>query len=228
MRGPYAGWAGLPAANCVSGVFMPSPPREPTQMDENKNLFVPKSLISYDARCRQYGQKGLVAWFTGLSGSGKTTLSLEVEKRLFLEGRLVYQLDGDSLRSGLNSDLGFSEMDRIENIRRVAEVARLFQNAGMILLASFISPQRSMRAFARSLVPAGSFIEIYVKASLETCIRRDPKGLYRRALANELNDFTGVSQGYEEPECPDLILDTDRTTVDECVRQVLHTIAARL
>ena len=131
----------------------------------------------------QEHQPGLVVWLTGLSGSGKTTIAVEVEKRLLVRQMPVYRLDGDVLRQGLNADLGFSPADRKENIRRVAEVARLFQDAGLILLASFISPQRLMRDFARRLVPEGAFMEVYVLASLETCIQRDPKGNYQRALA---------------------------------------------
>jgi adenylyl-sulfate kinase len=197
-------------------------------MQETDHLSEPKSHIDAEARCWKYGHKGLVVWFTGLSGSGKTTLSLEVEKRLFDQGKIVYQLDGDCLRRGLNSDLGFSETDRKENIRRVAELARLFQDAGVILLTSFISPHRDMRAFARSLVPSGSFLEVYVKASLATCIRRDPKGFYKKALSGEIQDYTGISQGYEEPFDPDLTLDTETMSLDECVQRVLELIRSYL
>jgi adenylyl-sulfate kinase len=197
-------------------------------MNKASHLFVSKSLVDYEARCQKYGQKGLVVWFTGLSGSGKTTLSLEVEKRLFEQGRIIYQLDGDSLRSGLNSDLGFSESDRKENIRRVAELARLFQNAGVILLTSFISPHRDMRAYARSIVPLGSFIEVYVKASLATCIKRDPKGFYKRALSGEIKDYTGIAQDYEEPTSPELIVDTETMSLNECAQLVVQLITSYL
>jgi adenylylsulfate kinase len=181
-------------------------------------------LVSYADRSQKYNQKGLVVWFTGLSGSGKTTIALNVEKRLFDQGRLVCRLDGDHLRQGLNADLGFSDADRKENIRRVAEVAKLFQQAGMIVLASFISPHREMRAFARQIVPPGSFIEVYVKASLSVCMERDPKGFYRRALANEIKDYTGIDQEYEEPLAPELKLDTESSSLDECVELVLREI----
>jgi adenylyl-sulfate kinase len=181
-------------------------------------------LVSYADRSQKYNQKGLVVWFTGLSGSGKTTIALNVEKRLFDQGRLVCRLDGDHIRQGLNADLGFSDADRKENIRRVAEVAKLFQQAGMIVLASFISPHREMRAFARQIVPPGSFIEVYVKASLSVCMERDPKGFYRRALANEIKDYTGIDQEYEEPLAPELKLDTESSSLDECVELVLREI----
>ncbi len=181
-------------------------------------------LVSYADRSQKYNQKGLVVWFTGLSGSGKTTIALNVEKRLFDQDRLVCRLDGDHLRQGLNADLGFSDADRKENIRRVAEVAKLFQQAGMIVLASFISPHREMRAFARQIVPPGSFIEVYVKASLSVCMERDPKGFYRRALANEIKDYTGIDQEYEEPLAPELKLDTETSGLDECVELVLREI----
>lgn len=197
-------------------------------MNETGRLFISKSFINYEFRCKKYGQKGLVVWFTGLSGSGKTTISLEVEKYLFEQGRIVYQLDGDSLRIGLNSDLGFTERDRKENIRRVAEVARLFQDAGVILLISFISPHRDMRAYARSVVPSGSFIEVYVKASLTTCIERDPKGLYQKALSGEIQDYTGISQEYEEPLSPELTLITERMGLNECVQLVIQQIISSL
>lgn len=193
---------------------------------EKPHLSVQNGLVSYADRVRRYRQKGLVVWFTGLSGSGKTTIALEVEKRLFDQGRLVYRLDGDSLRQGINAGLGFSEADRRENIRRAAEVARLFQDAGLIVLASFISPQREMRAYARSIMPQGAFMEVYVKASVEDCIRRDPKGFYRKALAGEIKDYTALApgQGYEEPLTPELMIDTEQQSLEECVAQVLQAI----
>ncbi len=171
---------------------------------------------------------GLVVWFTGLSGSGKTTLSAEVEKNLRARRIPVYALDGDILRQGLNSDLDFSPAGRQENIRRTAEVARLFQDAGLVVLASFISPQRSMRAFARQLVPDGAFIEVYVKASIETCIQRDPKGNYRRAMAGEIRNYTGISQDYEEPFNPELVLNTEELSISACAALVLDEIDKKL
>ncbi|NMB90191.1 MAG: adenylyl-sulfate kinase [Chloroflexi bacterium] len=197
-------------------------------MGNTENLSARQGWVHYADRCRKYGQPGLVVWFTGLSGSGKTTLALEVEKRLFEQGRLVYRLDGDGLRQGLNAGLDFTPAGRRENIRRAAEVARLFQDAGLIVLASFISPQRDMRTHARSLVPVGAFIEVYVRASLEACIARDPKGFYRRALQGEIKDYTGIAQEYEEPLSPELIVDTEANDLEECVRQVLAHITAAL
>jgi adenylyl-sulfate kinase len=176
----------------------------------------------------QERQPGLVVWLTGLSGSGKTTIAIEVEKRLFARQVPAYRLDGDVLRQGLNADLGFSPADRKENIRRAAEVARLFQDAGLILLASFISPQRSMRAFARSLVPEGALIEVYVQASLETCIQRDPKGNYQRALAGKIQNYTGIDQEYEEPLNPELLLNTEQLPISACADRVMDEIDKRI
>src|SRR5450759_534836 len=176
----------------------------------------------------QKRQPGLVVWLTGLSGSGKTTIAIEVEKRLFVRQIPVYRLDGDVLRQGLNADLGFSPAGRKENIRRAAEVARLFENAGLILLASFISPQRSMREFARSLVPEGAFIEVYVQASLETCIQRDPKGNYQRALAGKIQNYTGIDQEYEEPVNPELVLNTEKLPISACAARVVDEIDNRM
>lgn len=181
-----------------------------------------EGVVTYEDRCRVLGQRGLVIWFTGLSGSGKSTIAVELERRLNQAGRAVYRLDGDNIRHGLNGDLGFSDADRDENIRRIAEVAALFRDAGIITLASFISPFRRMRDLAREKVGPDAFVEVYVQADLETCIRRDPKGLYQKALRGEIKDFTGVSSPFEEPPNPDLVLDTRELTVDECVRRLLH------
>ncbi len=186
---------------------------------------IPATPVEPAERARRYGQPGLVVWLTGLSGAGKTTIAVEVERRLFDQGRLVYRLDGDLLRQGLNAGLGFSPADRRENIRRAAEVAKLFQQAGLIVLASFISPQREMRAYARSILPPGAFVEVYVKASLSTCIARDPKGFYRKALAGQVRDYTGIDQEYEEPLAPELALDTERLSLEECARRVIERIA---
>ena len=171
---------------------------------------------------------GLVVWFTGLSGAGKTTIAAEVEKSLRARRIPVYALDGDVLRQGLNSDLDFSPAGRQENIRRTAEVARLFQDAGLVVLASFISPQRAMRAFARERVPDGAFIEVYVQASIETCVRRDPKGNYARALAGEIRNYTGINQEYEEPLKPELVLNTEQLSLAACAAIVLDEIDRRL
>jgi len=169
-------------------------------------------------------QKGVVIWFTGLSGSGKSTIANEVAYKLHSMGRFTYVLDGDNVRHGLNKDLGFSPEDRNENIRRISEVANLFADAGIITITAFISPYRKYRNFCRELVGKDRFIEIYAKASLETCEKRDPKGLYKKAKAGLIKDFTGVNAPYEEPENPDLINDTDKETVEESADKVLKKL----
>ncbi len=176
--------------------------------------------ITYEERCAMMRQRGVVLWFTGLSGAGKSTIAVELERELMNRGLLAYRLDGDTIRDGLNSDLGFSLQDRVENIRRISEVARLFRNSGIITLVSFISPLRSMRDRAKRVVGEDACGEIFVKASLETCISRDVKGLYSRAMTGEIKNFTGVSSPYEEPDCPDLVLDTELNSVGDCVRMV--------
>src|SRR4029079_15837179 len=152
------------------------------------------------ARAPREGQKPCVLWFTGLSGSGKSTIANLVEKRLFGDGRHTYLLDGDNVRHGLNQDLGFTDADRVENIRRVGEAAKLFVDAGIITLVSFISPFRSERRMARELLKPGQFIEIFVDTPIELCMARDPKGLYKRAAAGQIKNFTGIDSPYEEPE----------------------------
>lgn len=152
------------------------------------------------------GHAAACLWFTGLSGSGKSTLSVEVENLLFQNGIRTYVLDGDNIRHGLNKDLTFSDADRKENIRRIGEVAKLFVDAGIIVLTAFISPFRADRDFVRSLIPEGKFIEIFVDCDLATCEKRDPKGLYKKARENKIVDFTGLSSPYEEPEDPEMVI----------------------
>ena len=176
-------------------------------------------------REKRNGHKGGVVWLTGLSGSGKSTLALELEKRLNDLGFHVYVLDGDNLRHGLNADLGFSPQDREENIRRVGEVAALMARAGLIAISAFISPYRSDRLRARAST-GDAFHEVYVDADLATCEKRDPKGLYKRARAGEIPDFTGISAPYETPESPDITVDTARHDVDSCVRQLVDYVKA--
>lgn len=160
-------------------------------------------------------------WFTGLSGAGKTTLAGAVERVLFAQGCRTYFLDGDRLRTGLCRDLGFSMEDRRENVRRVGHVAHLMANAGLICLTALISPFRDDRAQARALLPAGHFVEVFVNAPLAVCEQRDPKGLYRKARAQELHDFTGISSPYEAPENPELEIRTDLLSIEESVGQVV-------
>ncbi len=186
------------------------------------NITWHQSRVSKQEREKQNNHKGVVLWFTGLSGSGKSTIAVEVEHLLFDRGVKVYSLDGDNIRHGLNKNLGFSPEDRTENIRRIGEVAGLFADAGMVVLTSFISPYRKDRDAARALLDPGDFMEIYVKADVETCKERDPKGLYKKALAGEIKEFTGVSAPYEEPNSPELVIDTAAAPVQECAQQVLH------
>ena len=177
-------------------------------------------------RAAQKNQKAAVVWFTGLSGSGKSTIASALEKRLFSLGRHTYVLDGDNVRHGLNRDLGFTDADRVENIRRVAEVARLMAEAGLIVLVSFISPFREEREMARTLMNEGEFIEVFVDTPLELCEVRDPKGLYRKARRQEIMNFTGISSPYEPPESPEVRIETAKLTIEEAVRQLLDFLEA--
>ncbi len=170
------------------------------------------------------GQRGLMVWFTGLSGSGKSTLALALERELSARGILCKVLDGDNIRSGINSNLGFSAEDRRENIRRIAEVARLFVDLGVVTIASFISPERSMREMAAEIIGREDFKEIYVSTSIAECERRDVKGLYARARRGEIKDFTGVSAPYEPPVAPALAIDTAGKTVEESVNEMLSLV----
>ena len=183
--------------------------------------------VSRTDRARLKHQRPGVLWFTGLSGSGKSTIASRVESRLNLAGVHTVTLDGDNIRHGLNKDLGFSPRDRIENIRRVAEVARLMTDAGLIVLCSFISPFRAERDLARGNVPDGEFIEVFVDTPIEVCMQRDVKGLYRRALAGEIKDFTGVDQAYEPPVDPEVIVGRDGETLDRSVDKVLEALMTR-
>lgn len=191
---------------------------------EKENLVWQEGKVRYEDRCKIINQKGLVIWFTGISASGKSTIAIELEKELTQIGKLVYRLDGDNIRYGLCSDLGFSENDRNENIRRISEVAKLFKDAGIITLVSFISPSKLMRQLAKERIGEDSFVGVYVKASLETCIKRDPKGMYQKAISGEIKNFTGISAKYEEPDNSDIIIDTEKLTVNESVMSILNYI----
>ena len=190
----------------------------------SSELFWNQSQVTPAARARRYGQASRVVWFTGLSGSGKSTIATELERRLYEMGRHVYLLDGDNLRRGLCSDLGFSSGDRTENIRRAAEVSKLFADAGFICLAAFISPQRLDRDRARSLFAHGNFIETYVATPIEICRMRDQKGLYVKADRGELMEFTGISSPYEAPLKPELVLHPERESVETSVDKVLAAL----
>lgn len=173
-------------------------------------------------------QKGVVLWFTGLSGSGKTTLGSALEIVLHTHNHYVIQLDGDNLRQGLNRDLGFSAESRKENIRRTAEVAKLLVDNATIVIATLISPYEADRALARSIVGSDRFIEIFVSSPIDVCIKRDPKGLYKKALSGEIPKFTGISDPYEVPQCPDLIVATDVISLDEAVLMVCNYLQSRI
>lgn len=185
------------------------------------------SQISRREREEVHGHRGAVVWFTGLSGAGKTTLARAVEERLFHAGCQAVLLDGDSLRQGLCADLGFSPEDRSENLRRAGEAARLFAEAGIIVLAAFISPFNADRERVRARLPAGGFIEVHCDCPLAVCEQRDVKGLYRRARAGEVAQFTAISSPYEAPLNPELALDTSRLGIPECVERVLARLRER-
>ena len=172
-------------------------------------------------------QRGATIWLTGLSGSGKSTLAVTAEAALVERGHLAYVLDGDNVRHGLNRNLGFSPDDRTENIRRIGEVARLFTETGVIVFTSFISPYRADRDAARALFDGGDFIEVHLDASVETCESRDPKGLYKKARAGEIPEFTGVSAPYEPPENPELVLDTGSLSVDQSVSRIIEYLGEK-
>jgi adenylylsulfate kinase len=186
-----------------------------------KNLTHHDSLVTPSDREKTFGHGSCVLWFTGLSGSGKSTIAAEVERVLLSKRVHAYVLDGDNVRHGLTSDLGFSDEDRTENIRRIGETARLFVNAGMIVITAFISPFRQDRDRVRSLFGSGNFFEIFTRCPLDICERRDPKGLYAKARNGEITEFTGIDSAYEEPENPELVLNTSELTVDECVERVV-------
>lgn len=169
-------------------------------------------------------QQGKVIWFTGLSGSGKTTLASNLEKRLFELNYFCQILDGDNVRSGINKNLEFTEEDRLENIRRIAEVSKLFMNCGIILICSFISPTNEMRDLAREIIGEDDFLEVFVNTPLEVCEKRDPKGLYKKARAGEIKNFTGISSPFEEPKSPFIVVDNTKPNMDESVREMLLKI----
>ncbi len=178
-------------------------------------------------RAQQKKQKPCVIWFTGLSGAGKSTIANALEGELFRAGYHSYLLDGDNVRFGLNKDLGFSDADRVENIRRIGEVAKLFADAGLIVVTAFISPFRADREMVRKLLPSGEFFEIHVHAALDVCESRDPKGLYKKARAGQIKNFTGIDSPYEAPDAPEMTLDTGALSVEQAVQQLLEFLKAR-
>jgi adenylylsulfate kinase len=188
------------------------------------NIFWHRTSVTREDRERMNGHRAGVVWFTGLSGAGKSTLAHAVEARLHALGGRTYVFDGDNVRHGLCSDLGFSASDRHENMRRIGELVRLFDDAGVIALAAFISPYRADRERIRDQVGTDRFVEVYCRCGIDVCEARDRKGVYRRARAGEIREFTGISAPYEEPLAPALVLDTGAAPLDECVERVLDTI----
>ena len=191
----------------------------------SKNIHWHHGKLSHEDREKFLKQNGAVVWFTGLSGSGKSTVAVEVEHALVENGINAYVLDGDNIRHGLNKNLGFSPEDRKENIRRIGEVAKLFAEAKVVVLTAFISPYKEDRAIARELLPQGKFFEIFCDAPLDICEERDPKGLYKKARAGEIPEFTGISAPYEAPDKAELTLKTGTESLEESTRRVLDMLA---
>lgn len=192
-----------------------------------ENVFWHERLVSRRERNRMNKHKSGVVWFTGLSASGKSTIAHHLEKGLFDRGIRSYVLDGDNVRHGINSNLGFSREDRKENLRRIAEIVKLYIDAGIVVLAAFISPYREDRAYVKDIVGSEDFFEIYVKCSLNVCEMRDPKGLYKKARAGLIKNYTGIDAPYEEPLHPDLTIDTVDLDVDSSVKSVLTFLDER-
>ena len=187
---------------------------------KSPNVIYHQASVTRGRRNQSNNHQSVVLWFTGLSGSGKSTLAHVLEEKLFKKGCKTFVLDGDNVRHGLNSNLDFSDNDRKENIRRIGEVAKLMLESGLIVMTAFISPFREDRAAVRNLISNNDFIEIYCKASLKTCEERDVKGLYKRARAGEIKNYTGIDSPYEAPENPELIIETDKETLDESVSKI--------
>jgi len=192
------------------------------EVSKSSNVVWHQAAVARSDREQANGHRSAVLWFTGLSGAGKSTLAHAVEERLHAMGAKTFVIDGDNVRHGLCGDLSFSDADRVENIRRVGEVAKLFVEAGLLTLTAFISPFRSDRARVRALLGDGDFIEVYCRTSLDVCESRDVKGLYAKARAGEIPAFTGISSPYEEPESPEIVADTGSLPLQECVDQVIN------
>ncbi len=192
---------------------------------KSSNITWHSGKISKDDRKAKMGQKGVTIWLTGLSGSGKSTIAVELEHALIENNHHAYILDGDNVRHGLNKNLGFSPEDRTENIRRIGEVAKLFTDANLITVTAFISPYRADRDEARALLGKGEFVEVYIKCPVEVCEQRDVKGLYKKARAGEIKEFTGISAPYEEPEDAELVIDTSELSVEDATRKIIAYLA---
>ena len=195
---------------------------------KSKDIYWHAGNISREDRQRQYGHKNVCLWFTGLSGSGKSTIARKLEEKLFERGVKTYVLDGDNVRYGLNNNLGFSHEDRTENIRRIGEVSKLLVDAGLVVMTAFISPYKEDRRKVRKLMNEGEFIEVFIEATIETCEERDPKGLYKKAKAGEIKDFTGISAPYDSPENPELVVNTtEETDININADKVLKYLESR-
>jgi len=194
---------------------------------KSSNIIYHQASVTRRRRNQSNQHQSIVIWFTGLSGSGKSTLAHVLEEKLFSRGCITYVLDGDNVRHGLSSNLDFTDNDRKENIRRIGEVSKLMLEAGVIVMTAFISPFKKDRSEVRKLMPQGDFIEIYCKASLEICEKRDIKGLYKLARAGEIKNYTGIDSPYEAPENPELIIDTDKETLEESVSKIFNFLESK-
>ena len=194
---------------------------------ENRHVIWHEGYVTRRDREQKNKHKSLLVWFTGLSAAGKSTIAHLVEKELFERGIRSYVLDGDNIRHGLNSNLGFTREDRMENLRRVAEVSKLMVDAGILVLAAFISPFREDRAYVRGRFETGDFLEVYVKCPIEVCEKRDPKGQYKKARAGIIKNYTGISAPYEEPENPELVIDTGKLDFESSMRKMVDRLAER-
>lgn len=198
-------------------------------MEETTHIYpIFDKMLGRSDKEQLLNQRGVMIWFTGLSGSGKSTLAIAMERELQKRGLLCRILDGDNIRSGINNNLGFSEADRMENIRRIAEIGKLFVDTGIITLAAFISPNNDMREMAANIIGKQDFMEIYISTPLEECERRDVKGLYAKARRGEIKNFTGISAPFEVPAHPDLSLDTSKLSVEESVNKLLELILPKV
>jgi adenylylsulfate kinase len=191
----------------------------------NRDIVWHSHAVAKEERAKQKNQKPCLLWFTGLSGAGKSTIANALDQALVQLGYHTFLLDGDNVRHGLNKDLGFNDLDRIENIRRIGEASKLFTDAGLIVLSAFISPFRSDRQLVRDLFPENNFIEVHVSTPLSVCEERDPKGLYKKARAGEIKHFTGIDSSYEEPESPEITLNTAEHSENQCAKYLLSYLA---
>jgi adenylyl-sulfate kinase len=202
-------------------------PESDLQAHVSQDVAWQDSKVSADARMKLLRQQPATVWLTGLSGAGKSTIGFELERRLMAAGRLAFVLDGDNIRHGLSRDLGFSHEDRSENIRRIAEVAKLINDAGLIVITSFISPYRADRALAREIIGSEQFIETHLCTDLQECERRDPKGLYKKVREGKIAEFTGITAPYEAPDFPELAIDTAKSSVEQSVAAIMEKLSPR-